>query len=121
MKMDIHDFEVTGIQISGGDSFFLNLFDPQYSISYVLKFVNVQKLYVEGLSLQNIVLDFNVYTRPSGDFGFNRVCGMLDLDMAAAELILEKGSLLLIEASSGAEIACILSDCGVPDLLRTSD
>jgi hypothetical protein len=85
-----------------------------------MEFSDVQRLCVEGLSLQNVVADVCAYRAPSADFGARRACGMLALDWAAAGLALEKGSLVLIEvlieAASGAEIACLLAGKDLPML-----
>ena len=81
-----------------------------------MDFSDVQRLCVEGLSLQNVAADVCAYRAPSADFGARRACGMLALDWAAAGLALEKGSLVLIEAASGAEIACLLAGKDLPML-----
>ncbi|MBT2766952.1 hypothetical protein J7J08_04835 [Stenotrophomonas sp. ISL-67] len=120
MNMDIHDFEITSVRTSGRSAFELNLVDVRSAESYVMNFTNVRKLYVDGFSLQNIVLDLSVYAVPSSAFGFQRACGMLDLGQEEAELALKSGSLVLIEAASGAEIACLLGDKVVPNLVRVS-
>jgi len=119
MKLDIHDFEITSMRVSREGDFALGFIDSEKSAYYEMNFTNVQELCVDGFGLQNIVLDLSFYTGMSKDFGFNRVCGMLGLDIAAAESILESSSLVLIEASSGAEIACIISGRELPDLVRT--
>lgn len=83
-------------------------------------FTNVRKLYVDGFSLQNIVLDLSFYSQSFSDFGFQRACGMLGLGAAEAESALEAGSTVLIEAASGAEIACLLDDKELPHAVRES-
>lgn len=115
MKMDIHDFEITSIRTSGRNAFVLRLLDTQTLKSYVMEFSEVKRLCVEGFSLQNVIADVHVYHALSAEFGVRRACGMLDLDLAAAALALEKGSLVLIEAASGAEIACLLAGKDLPD------
>ena len=66
--------------------------------------------------MQNVAADVRAYRAPSADFGARRACGMLALDWAAAGLALEKGSLVLIEAASGAEIACLFAGKDLPML-----
>jgi hypothetical protein len=113
MNADIHDFEITAIRTFDGSAFTLRMIGVQGPETYVTCFTNVRKLYVDGFSLQNIVLDLHFYPKPFSDFGFQRACGMLELDAAEAELALEAGSIVLIEASSGAELACLLGWQGV--------
>lgn len=114
MGTDIHDFEIVTIRTSGGSTFDLRMIGVQGREADAMCFTNVRKLRVDGFSLQNIVLDLHFYPKPSSDFGFQRACGMLELDAAEAELALESGSVVLIEASSGAEIACLLGGKELP-------
>jgi len=83
-----------------------------------MKFKNVKQLFVDGFSLQNIVLDISVFTQLREDFGFRRASGMLDLKPEAVESAISGGALILIEASSGAEVACLLDSAMLPQLVR---
>lgn len=70
--MDIHDFEMTGVEVLGDDRFSLRFLNPLDHARYEMCFENVSRLYVDGFSLQNIVLDVSVFTAPVDGFGFNR-------------------------------------------------
>lgn len=96
MRADIHDFEITAIRTYGGNAFDLRMISAQDPEAYVTCFTNVRKLYVDGFSLQNIILDLSFYSQSSSDFGFQRACGMLGVDAAEAESALEAGSMVLI-------------------------
>ena len=116
--MDIHDFEITGVEVIGDDRFSLRLFNPLDQARYEMCFENVSRLFVDGFSLQNIVLDVSLFTAPVEEFGFRRASTLLNLDGVAGSGMQDGDCIMLIEASAGAEVACLWKGPSVPVLSR---
>ena len=122
MTEDIHDFEITAICAVSRDSFAITVKNPQDMSLYEMRFERVMQLHVEGFSLQNVVSDVGLYRSPAEGFGFKRACSMLGMDKALECGTDEGQCLLLMEASSGAEIACLFEGDAIPQLIPvTSD
>ena len=64
MRMDIHDFQITGIEVLGDDCFSLRLRNPHDQSRYEMCFEHVGRLFVDGFTLQNIVLDVSRFNCP---------------------------------------------------------
>lgn len=91
-----------------------SLNDPQGLDAGKLRISNVVRLHVDGFGLQNIILEARVFHRPDDSFEYGRGCQLLSLDKSNGDLPAGTKALIFIEASVGAEIACLLSQ--QPDL-----
>ena len=113
--LDLHDYCITGLQIdTGSRDVTLSLTDPSGSKAGELRLSNIISLFVDGFGLQNIILDTRIFSKPEDSFEYRRACELLDLDRASNEVLSGTKTLIFIEASVGAEVACLLSKW--PDL-----
>ena len=64
---------------------------------------------MDGSSLQNIILDASVFHEKSTSFEYQRACQLLDIDSANNSTFADSRTVTLIQASAGAEIACLAS------------
>lgn len=105
---DLHDYRLTGLCLNESSSALtLSLTDAEGQPSADLILVNVIDLYVDGFSLQNIILDVSIFFEKDTSFEYQRACHLLDIDKENTEIFSECRTLILIQASAGAEIACL--------------
>ncbi|WP_349999325.1 hypothetical protein [Stenotrophomonas lacuserhaii] len=87
----------------------MSVTDAEGQPSTDLMLMNLIDLYVDGFSLQNIILDVSVFHQESTSFEYQRACQLLDIDNSNDEFFSDAQTVILIQASAGAEIACIAS------------
>lgn len=92
-----------------GRSLTVSVTDAEGQPSTDLMLMNLIDLYVDGFSLQNIILDVSVFHQESTSFEYQRACQLLDIDNSNDEFFSDAQTVILIQASAGAEIACIAS------------
>lgn len=117
MGESLYDFEIVEFRLTGSNSFSIVLESPYGARRFEMAFERVRKLHVDGLSLHNVVLDISLFQSPADAFGFDRACSMLGISSAGTIFANECDSILLIEASSGAEIACLFEGDSIPELV----
>lgn len=107
---DLHDFRITGLRLNESSSTLtVSLTDAEGQPSADLVLVNLIDLYVDGFSLQNIILDVSVFHHKSTSFEYQRACQLLDIDSSNDVFFSDRQTVILIQASAGAEIACLAS------------
>ena len=107
---DLHDYRITGLRLNESSSTLtVSLTDAEGQPSADLMLMNLTGLYVDGFSLQNIILDVSVFHQESTSFEYQRACQLLDIDSANDSTFADSRTVILIQASAGAEIACIAS------------
>lgn len=113
--IDVHDYSIIGVEVNpDGNEVTLTLNGPSGEYAGALKLNGVEVLFVDGFSLQNVVLDVKLFSSPEVSFEYKRACELLGLDYSKQALDCGK-SIFFIEASVGAEVACLMS--GHPQLL----
>lgn len=113
--LNLHDYCITGLQLDAGShAVILSLTDPSGSQASKLRLPGVISLFVDGFSLQNVVLDTKIFSKVENSFEYRRACELLDLDRTDDKVLDGSKALIFIEASVGAELACLMSD--QPDL-----
>jgi hypothetical protein len=116
-----HDFNIVGIQVDLEQcmaTLFLTEpaeFDKKHTKKRKLVFKDIKKIFVDGLTLQNVIFDIYVFTRREDSFEYKRACALLDISSVDGSVFDNFVSMIFIEASVGAEVACLIS--GYPDLL----
>ncbi len=108
MLDSIHDFSITAIGVENIEKIFVHLLDEYTKKKYELVINGVRKVAVDGFGLQNVVLDLKVFYSFDQSFEFRRSCHLLGLAYAGPEYFPEGDSMVFIEASVGAEIACLV-------------
>jgi len=117
--LDLHDYYITGLQLNSGcRDIVVSLTDPSGSITGELLLPNVTSLFVDGFGLQNIVLETKLFIKPEDSFEYKRACDLLSLDRADSDILGGSKMLFFIEASIGAELACVL--LGQPKMIFSS-
>ncbi|MBJ7514735.1 MAG: hypothetical protein JHC82_00290 [Stenotrophomonas sp.] len=107
---DLHDCRITGLRLNESSSTLtVSLTDAEDQPSADLMLVNLIDLYVDGFSLQNIILDVSVFHQKSTSFEYQRACQLLDIDSSNDVFFSDRQTVILIQASAGAEIACLAS------------
>ncbi|MCS4231152.1 hypothetical protein EDF77_2880 [Stenotrophomonas maltophilia] len=107
---DLHDHRITGLHLNeSSNTLTVSLTDAEGQRGADLVLVNIVDLYVDGFSLQNIILDASVFHEKSTSFEYQRACQLLDIDSANASTFADSRTVILIQASAGAEIACLAS------------
>ncbi|KAA9002261.1 hypothetical protein FJU31_05140 [Stenotrophomonas cyclobalanopsidis] len=108
MLHSIHDFSIIGISVENPEKMLVHLSDEFSKKKYDLVIDGVRKVAVDGFGLQNVVLDLKVFYSFDGSFEFRRSCHLLGLAYAGPEDFPQGDSMVFIEASVGAEIACLV-------------
>jgi len=107
---DLRDLRITGLHLNeSSDTLTVSLTDPEGQPSADLILMNIVDLYVDGFSLQNIILDACVFHEKNTSFEYQRACQLLDIDSAIDSDFADSKTMILIQASAGAEIACLAS------------
>jgi hypothetical protein len=80
---DLHDYRITGLHLNeSSNSLTVSLIDAEGQPSADLMLMNIVNLYVDGFSLQNIILDVSVFHEKDPSFEYQRACQLLDIDNA---------------------------------------
>lgn len=76
---DLHDCRITGLRLNESNSTLtVSLTDAEGQPSADLMLMDLIGLYVDGFSLQNIILDVSVFHQKSTSFEYQRACQLLD-------------------------------------------
>lgn len=118
MSVDLHDYSIVGLEICNKNGLVIKFANPLGTEFFELVLTGIQRLYVDGFSVQNIVLDLNVFYEKAESFDFKRACTLLEIDPEAPREISGSGCVMFIEASSGAEVACLMDHPWEPLLTR---
>lgn len=109
--LDLHDYSIIGIELECDRTMIrLTLVDPKGVRVSELQVRKVERLFVDGFSLQNVVLDAKMFVEPEDSFEYRRACELLDLELSDKMLLNNSRALLFIEASVGAEVACLVGE-----------
>lgn len=105
---NFHDFSIFGIRLSqGGCNLTISMRDPQDVSACELMIENVAQLFIDGFTLQNVVLDIKVFRERVPSFEYGRACELLGLDPREFS-VPPTQVMLFVEASVGAELACLI-------------
>lgn len=105
----LHDLHIDGLRIEDRRRLALSLSTECGRHVHEVIFDNIVRLSIDGFSMQNIILDLSVFTEREGSFEFDRACALLGLDPADPHELDGTGCIVLIEATIGAEIACLMA------------
>lgn len=104
----VHDLHIDGIRVENGCRLILSLSKPDGEHRYELSFDHVLQLAIDGFGMQNIIFDMSVFAERETSFEFLRACALLDLDAAKLQELNAGWCLVFVQASVGAEIACLM-------------
>lgn len=105
--MDLHDYEIVSVE---SDRFHkalsLVLLSPDGSEKWILEIAKVRKLFVDGMQMQNVIFELEVFTHANSSHRYLRACELLDI-ASDGDIDFDSVQLVMIEASVGAEIAVL--------------
>jgi len=105
----LHDLHIDGLRIEDRRRLALSLSTECGRYVHEVIFDDIVRLSIDGFSMQNIILDLSVFTEREASFEFDRACALLGVDPADPHELDGTGCIVLIEATIGAEIACLMS------------
>lgn len=118
MSIDIHDYLILALEIEDDKTLVIKLSDPLGAEHFELVLTGVQSLYVDGFSMQNIILDMGIFFERDESFEFQRACVLLEIDPACPHGMSDSSCIVFVQASAGAEVACLINHHWEPRLTR---
>ena len=104
---DFHDYEIVSVSVNReARCLDVSMVDEHQLKKSTIQISGVTRLMIEGFGLQNVVLDVTCFTAADTSFEFGRACALLSLDPQDA-FAGDARFLTFIQASVGAEIACL--------------
>ena len=105
----LHDWEIVGVYVNRvTKKVEVVMYYPEKGSQATLEFSGVQKLFLSGLIMQNVILDVLLFDGISDSDYFLRGCELLGSSPSDIENTGKK--LIYFEPSVGAELACLFSD-----------
>lgn len=99
---DLHDWEINEVRVNHSlKTVDLYLSDPINGQRIKLYFNGVKKLYISGMMIQNVILDFLMFDGDSSSEYFNYCKEMLGISEVESDFFI-----LYIEPSVGMEVVC---------------
>ena len=106
---DLHDWEIFGISINRfNKTAEIILHFPDKGSDAILRLEGVQKFFLSGLMIQNVILDVLIFEKASNSDYFMRSCQLLRIKPSDFEQEVEQ-KILYVEPTVGAELACCFS------------
>ena len=106
---DLHDWEIFGVNINRFNKtaeVILHL--PDKGSDAILRLQGVQKFFLSGMMVQNVILDVLIFEESSNSDYFMRSCQLLKVKPSEFEQQVEH-KILYIEPTVGTELACYFS------------
>ena len=105
--MDLHDYEIVGVEVNRANrALAITLLSPNSFEKRTLQIDNVHKLFVDGMRMQNVILELEVFTSANSSHRYRRACELLDI-ASDDSVNFASSQMVMIEASVGAEIALL--------------